>query len=101
MTQPAFCAILHRVASSGQAVERSRFAAPLASASDLTIRAMLERAQTRALPLLNKGVADMAPAAQACCGACRTCVTTNVLTLATGAAVYAAAVARRFFARAP
>jgi hypothetical protein len=51
---------------------------------------MLERAQTRALPLLNKG-ADFAPV-QACCGVCRTCVTTNVLSLGlaavTGAAVY-------------
>jgi hypothetical protein len=41
---------------------------------------MLERAQTRALPLLNKGV-DLAPAVNACCGACRTCMTTNVVTL--------------------
>jgi hypothetical protein len=52
---------------------------------------MLERAQTRALPIVNKGV-ELSPAVQACCGACRTCVTTNVLTLAiagvTGAAVY-------------
>jgi hypothetical protein len=51
---------------------------------------MLERAQTRALPILNKG-ADFAPV-QACCGVCRTCVTTNVLSLGlaavTGAAVY-------------
>jgi len=51
---------------------------------------MLERTQTRALPLIGKG-ADLAPV-QACCGVCRTCVTTNVLTLAvagiTGAALY-------------
>jgi hypothetical protein len=51
---------------------------------------MLDRAQTRALPLLNKG-ADFAPV-QACCGVCRTCVTTNIVTLGlaavTGAAVY-------------
>jgi hypothetical protein len=59
---------------------------------------VLERAQTRALPLLNKG-ADIAPAAQACCGACRTCVTTNALALVTGAALYAVAFARRFFAK--
>ena len=56
----------------------------------LTIRAVLERAQTRALPLINKS-AELAPV-QACCGVCRTCVTTNVVTLAiagvTGAAVY-------------
>lgn len=51
---------------------------------------MLERTQTRALPLISKS-ADFAPV-QACCGVCRTCVTTNVVTLAiagvTGAAVY-------------
>jgi hypothetical protein len=41
---------------------------------------MLERAQSRTLPLLNKGV-DLAPAVNACCGACRTCVTTNALTV--------------------
>jgi len=39
---------------------------------------MLGRAQTRALPLLNKS-ADITPALNACCGACRTCVTTNIL----------------------
>jgi hypothetical protein len=61
---------------------------------------MLERAQTRALPLLNKG-AELTPAVQACCGACRTCVTTNALALVTGAAVYAAGLARRFFAKDP
>jgi hypothetical protein len=59
---------------------------------------MLERAQTKALPLLNRGV-EVTPAIQACCGACRTCVTTNVVTLAmgavTGAAVYIARLARR------
>jgi hypothetical protein len=60
---------------------------------------MLERAQTRALPLVNKG-ADLAPL-QACCGVCRTCVTSNVLTLGlaavTGAAVYLAHGVRRMF----
>jgi hypothetical protein len=60
---------------------------------------MLERAQTRALPIINKGV-DLAPV-QACCGVCRTCVTTNVLTLAgaavTGAAIYATRGVRRIF----
>jgi hypothetical protein len=59
---------------------------------------MLERAQTRTLPLLNKGV-DLTPAMNACCGACRSCVTTNFLTLAmtaaSGAAVYIARLARR------
>ena len=62
---------------------------------------MLERAQTRALPLVNKG-AEFAPL-QACCGVCRTCVTTNVLTLGvaavTGAAVYLTRGMRRLLAR--
>src|SRR3954453_17313080 len=39
----------------------------------------------RGLPLLNRAV-ELTPAAQACCGACRTCVTTNVVTLALAAA---------------
>lgn len=59
---------------------------------------MLERAQTRALPLLNKGV-EVTPAVQACCGACRACITTNIVTLAagavTGAALYVARLVRR------
>jgi hypothetical protein len=59
---------------------------------------MLERTQARTLPLLNRAL-DVTPAVQACCGACRTCVTTNVLTLAlagvTGAAFYVARLARR------
>jgi len=38
---------------------------------------MLERATSRALPVLNRA-AEIAPAAQACCGACRPCVTTNI-----------------------
>jgi hypothetical protein len=59
---------------------------------------MLERTQARALPLLNRAV-DVTPAVQTCCGACRTCVTTNVLTLAgagiVGAVLYIRRVARR------
>ena len=51
--------------------------------------------------LVNKG-AEFAPV-QACCGVCRTCVTTNVLTLAlagvTGAAVYLTRGIRRLLAR--
>lgn len=43
----------------------------------------------RALPILNRAV-DAAPAMQACCGVCRSCVTTNVFTAA--AAGFAAAV---------
>jgi hypothetical protein len=50
---------------------------------------MLDQAKTRTLPLLNRTV-DIAPAAQACCGVCRTCATTNLLTLA-GALVAGAA----------
>jgi len=52
---------------------------------------MLDRAQVKALPLAGRA-AEYVPAAQTCCGVCRTCATTNVLTLA-GAAV-AAIVAR-------
>lgn len=59
---------------------------------------MLERAQTKALPLLNKGV-EVTPAVQACCGACRTCVTTNLVTLAmaglSGAGLYFARLVKR------
>jgi hypothetical protein len=59
---------------------------------------MLESTQRRALPLLNKGV-ELTPAIQACCGVCRTCVTTNVLTLAmgalTGLALYVKRLARK------
>lgn len=49
---------------------------------------MLQEAKTRALPLLNR-VPDVTPAAQACCGVCRSCTTTNVVTV--GAAVLAGA----------
>jgi hypothetical protein len=63
-----------------------------------TISLMLERAQTKALPLLNRGV-ELTPAVQACCGTCRTCITTNIATLAmaavTGAAANVARLARR------
>jgi hypothetical protein len=52
---------------------------------------MLERAKTRSLPVLNKTM-DLTPAVQACCGVCRSCITTNILTVvgaaAAGAAVY-------------
>jgi hypothetical protein len=60
---------------------------------------MLERAKIRSLPVLNKTV-DLAPAVQACCGVCRTCMTTNVLTLAgataAGATLYITRLAKRF-----
>jgi hypothetical protein len=58
---------------------------------------MLERTQARALPQLNRAV-DVTPAVQACCGACRACMTTNVLTLA-GAGIVGAALYIRRFAR--
>jgi hypothetical protein len=54
---------------------------------------VLEKTQTRTLPVLNRAV-ELAPALNACCGACRTCMTTNLLTVA-GAAIVAAAVAVR------
>ena len=59
---------------------------------------MLERTQARALPLLNRAV-DVTPAVQTCCGACRTCVTTNVLTLAGAGTVGAVLYIRRFARR--
>jgi hypothetical protein len=59
---------------------------------------MLEQTKMRALPLLNK-TSEVAPALSACCGACRTCVTTNVFTLATAAALGLVAHGRRLLAR--
>ena len=60
---------------------------------------MFQRTQTRALPLVNKG-AELAPV-QACCGICRTGVTTNIVTLAlagvTGAAAYLTRRVRRIY----
>jgi hypothetical protein len=50
--------------------------------------AVLDRAKTRALPVLNR-IPDVTPAAQACCGVCRTCTTTNIVTVG-GAALAAA-----------
>jgi hypothetical protein len=60
--------------------------------------AMLELTSRRALPLLNKAV-DLTPAVQACCGTCRSCITTNVLALAaaglTGAALAVSRIIKR------
>ncbi|HVS84468.1 MAG TPA: hypothetical protein VHD91_02420 [Gaiellaceae bacterium] len=42
---------------------------------------MLESTRTKALPVLSRAV-EFSPTLQACCGACRTCVTTNVATVA-------------------
>jgi hypothetical protein len=54
--------------------------------------------ETRALPLLNRTV-ELTPAVQACCGVCRTCATTNILTVATAAAAGLAAGVVRFARR--
>jgi len=59
---------------------------------------MLERAQIKALPVLNRA-GEIAPAAQACCGVCRTCATTNVLTFAGAAGLWVLSRSRRLFAR--
>jgi hypothetical protein len=42
----------------------------------------------KALPVVNRAV-DLAPATQACCGMCRTCATTNVLTTLGAVGVWA------------
>jgi hypothetical protein len=59
---------------------------------------MLDKTRMRTLPVLNRAV-DLAPAAQVCCGACRTCMTTNVLSLAAagiaGTGLYLARLVRR------
>jgi hypothetical protein len=56
----------------------------------------------RTLPVLNR-TADLTPAAQACCGVCRSCMTTNVVTVGAaaiaGAGYYLARHARRLFTR--
>jgi hypothetical protein len=59
---------------------------------------MLERAQIKVLPVLNRA-GEIAPAAQACCGVCRTCATTNVLTFAGAAGLSVLSRAQRLFAR--
>jgi hypothetical protein len=59
---------------------------------------MLEKTQVRTLPLLNKTV-ELTPAVNACCGACRSCVTTNVFALAAAAAAGVVAYARRVVSR--
>ena len=48
---------------------------------------VLERAQLKALPVLNRA-ADVAPATQVCCGICRTCAATNFLSLLGAAGVW-------------
>jgi hypothetical protein len=59
---------------------------------------VLDKTRIRTLPVLNRAV-ELAPAAQACCGACRTCVTTNLVGVAVaviaGAGAYVTRLARR------
>ena len=50
------------------------------------LSAVLDKAKTLTLPVINR-IPDVTPAAQACCGVCRSCATTNVLTLAGGLVV--------------
>jgi hypothetical protein len=50
------------------------------------------------LPVLNRA-SDFAPVAPACCNVCRTCVSTNLIGLATGGAVALAAAVQRFAGR--
>jgi hypothetical protein len=59
---------------------------------------MLERAQTRMLPLVNRA-AGVAPVAPACCNVCRTCMTTNLVGLVMGAGAAVALGVRRLFRR--
>ena len=59
---------------------------------------MLERAQTKMLPVVNRA-ADYAPMATACCNACRTCVQTNLVGMLLVGAGAAAAFVRRFARR--
>src|SRR5436309_2543583 len=42
----------------------------------------------RTLPVLNKAV-DLAPAAQACCGVCRSCMSTNIMSALAAGTVFA------------
>jgi hypothetical protein len=57
---------------------------------------MLQRAQTRMLPVITRAN-DHAPMAAACCNACRTCWTSNILGMlaAFGTAVAALVTRRR------
>ena len=55
---------------------------------------MFERTTARALPLVNRA-SEHAPMATACCNACRTCVTNNILGLLSAGAVAAVSFLRR------
>jgi hypothetical protein len=50
---------------------------------------VLETTKLRTLPVLNKAV-ELAPAAQACCGVCRTCMSTNIASALAAAGMFAA-----------
>ena len=64
----------------------------------LRLRFVLERTTTRALPLLNRA-ADLSPTAQACCGVCRTCATTNIVGVALTAVAGVAVALKRVVSR--
>ena len=55
---------------------------------------MFERTTARALPLVSRA-SEQAPMAAACCNACRTCVTNNILGLLSAGAVAAVSFLRR------
>jgi hypothetical protein len=61
---------------------------------------VLDKAKTLTLPVINR-TPDVTPAAQACCGVCRSCATTNAMGLAGGLVVagsaYVARAGRRLF----
>jgi hypothetical protein len=59
---------------------------------------MFERASVRMLPLTNRA-AEYTPMATACCNACRTCATTNLVALASAGTAAAVASAGRFAKR--
>ena len=59
---------------------------------------LLERTTTKSLPILDKAV-DFAPAAQACCGVCRTCMSTNIMSAIAAGTVFVAAPVVRFAKR--
>ncbi len=50
---------------------------------------MLPRTPARALPMVSRTV-DLAPAAQACCGLCRTCMTANAFGVVAAAGAWLA-----------
>jgi hypothetical protein len=62
----------------------------------------LERTTIRVLPVVNRAV-EHAPMATVCCNVCRTCTTSNIVTLlfagAGGLALGMRRLARRFFLR--